>query len=145
MNTLLKLSKDALIYSTILIAGSLFIAKKLFGKKKTNKNFYDKNKKKTLLKTKLFFRSLSRGVEVRNTSEDNSDVTNNKYLKMKKFIENISKQYEKTALQEDKEINKEKEIIKNPGFQASAKKDQIFYYLLNNISTMMIQTNQEKC
>ena len=96
MNTLLKLSKDALIYSTILIAGSLFIAKKLLGKKKTNKNFYDKNKKKTLLKTKLFFRSLSRGVEVRNTFEDNSEVANNKYLKMKKFIENISKQYEKT-------------------------------------------------
>jgi hypothetical protein len=142
MNTLFKLSKDALIYSTLIIAGSVFIAKKLFGRKKTNKNFYDKNKKKAVLKTKLFFRTLTRGVEIRNTSEDNSDAANNKYLKMKKFIEKISKQYQKTAIQEDKEINTEKEKIHIPTIQPSTKKDQIFYYLLNNISTMMIHTGQ---
>jgi hypothetical protein len=148
MNTINKISKEALIYSTIVIAGSIFIVKKLLGKRKVNKNFYDKSKKKATLKTKLFFDNLMKGVQIRQSSNlDNSeslDSVNNKFVKMKKFIEKVSKQYEKTITQEEKEIKSEKGQIHISSIKSSTKKDQIFYYLLNNISTMMIQTNEQK-
>lgn len=167
MNTLFKLSKDLVIYSSIIVASTLFIAKKLFGKRKINKTFYDKNKKKISMKAKLFFRDLSKKVEIvettymedelegmenyssslNNTGGSNSlGRKNNKYIKMKRFVEKVTKEFDKslakTGASKDVEMGGKGEEKINI-CPAPTKKDQIFYYLLNNISTMMVKAGTQ--
>jgi len=135
MDTIAQITKEAMIYSTMLLAGGLFLLKRIFKRRKIDKNFFDKTKKKIVRKAKLFFSDLSKGIEIKsqnNKEDQNLNCKDYKYLKMKKFIENLPN----TSKQNDKNCPQDQHISNN-------KKDQIFYYLLNNISQMMIQTKQE--
>lgn len=130
MDTIAQITKEAMIYSTMLLAGGLFLLKRIFKRRKIDKNFFDKTKKRIVRKAKLFFSDLSKGIEIKsqnNKEEQNLNCKDNKYLKMKKFIENLPNKQNEKICSEDQQFSK---------------KDQIFYYLLNNISQMMIQTKQ---
>jgi hypothetical protein len=148
MNALYNITKETLLYTSVAIAGSIFIFKKIFGGKSRDKKFYDKYKRNLIKKSKLFFPENNPSkVEIKSEamaeySADNNP--NNKFLKMKNFLQKISMKYDKVD-NENKivlsESSKNCQIKRN-------KKDEIFYYLLNNISQMMIvnnnPTNEEK-
>jgi hypothetical protein len=143
-----KITKEAMLYSSIIVAGTIFILKKVFKRRKVDKEFYDRNKKKVVRRAKLFFSDVSKNVEIKqNANSHNMEVdSNNKYIKMKKFIENVSRQYVKTVRGEDEiKTDKEQKTTTTISSRSSNKKDQIFYYLLNNISNMMIVNKEEKC
>lgn len=130
MSAIVGFSKELILYSTIVLAGTVLILKKLFPKKKINKKIYDKNRKKILIKTKLFFDDLTKNVDVVKFQKD-EQVSNNKLYKLKKFVEKVT--------QESILINTSNEnSLKSP---PSSKKDQIFYLLLNNMSNIMIKTS----
>ena len=142
MNILTKLTQEAIIYSTCIIAGTVFIMKRLFGRRKVNKYFFDKNKKKITIRSKLFFSDMTKKVEIRNMNDlykqNAQNMEQNKFMKMKKIVEKISDEFKNSV------INKEQKEDKNTKNSLSpTKKDQIFYYLLNNISNMMTE-NQTK-
>ena len=143
-----KITKEAMLYSSIIVAGTIFILKKVFKRRKIDKEFYDRNKKKMIRRAKLFFLDVSKNVEIKqNANSHNMEVdSNDKYIKMKKFIENVSRQYVKTVRGEDEiKTDKEQKTTTTISSRSSNKKDQIFYYLLNNISNMMIVNKEEKC
>ena len=141
MNALSLFTKETLVYSSLLIAGTIFVVKRLFGNKKVDKSFYDKNKKKLTTRAKLFFCNLNKKVEIKQKNS-NSNVTGiakeneNKFSKMKKIVDKISNEFVKTYKEKD-----EDKTSKRRDFSPS-KKDQIFYYLLNNISNMMVESKK---
>jgi hypothetical protein len=144
MDTFTNVSKEALFYSTFILAGTMFVFKKLFGRRKVNKDFFDDKKKKLTRRSKLFFKNLKEKINIKSEihkQEDEIDLLNNKYAKMKQFVKQISSQFGKLN---EKDTN-EKDFSKIQNSIKGTKKDQIFYYLLNNISTMMTPNQNEKC
>jgi hypothetical protein len=140
MNSLSNIPKEIIIYSTVAVAGVVFIFKTFFGRKKVNKKFYDKNKKKICARAKLFFNDLSKKVEakqiVKNSDKIDSQIAD-KYYKMKVFVQKVADNIENT-------ITVEKDEKKCANAPPASKKDQIFYLLLNNVSNMMIQQQQNQ-
>lgn len=153
MNTSLSIiSKDVILYSTIILAGLVYSVKKLFGKKKTDKNLYDKSKRKLNMKSKLFFSEITKKVNLKLIHKNNTAkkrFSNSKLEKMAGYIEKISKEI--LAIDEGiKEKEKENDSNKfKPNAKSSSsnkiidKKEQIFFYLLNNVSTMIAKSNNE--
>jgi hypothetical protein len=119
MNIIKIVDKTIVLYTTIALAGFIYISKKLFSKK-VNKNFYNKKKKKTLRRFNILFTTIYKNIEVLSKNEDT--ITSDTIGKLKAFC--------------DQEKDTEKIKEKN-------KKDKIFYYLLQNVSNMIVQ-NQKK-
>lgn len=133
MNTLTKLTKKIAIYGIIVLAGAILVIKKLLPRK-TNKAFYDKTKKKTVRKFRLFFYNLNNKFEIKKVIYKDGQIErplNDKYEKMKNYVEKIANEHKKTS-----------ETPNNCG-ALNPKKDEIFYYLLNNISNMLIQNSKK--
>jgi hypothetical protein len=120
--------KKFALYTTIAIAGLVFISKKLFSKK-INKKFFNKEKKKTIRKFNILFSSLYKNIEIR--TKDKVAITTGTLGKLKSFCEKIYD--EKVKDDHPENIN----LIKS-------RQDQIFYYILQNVSNMIIQNNQKK-
>jgi len=138
------ISKDIALYSIIAVAGSVFIIKRIFSRKKINKNFYNHNKKKVCRVSKMYFKDLIKRIDVRprtihNKSDENL-IINDKYFKMKQFVQKVADSFEKTKILEEKDKDKTLCLIEDSG----TKKDQIFYYLLNNVSHMITQANNTR-
>jgi hypothetical protein len=121
-----NLNKTIVLYTTIALAGFVYISKRLFSKK-VNKKFYNKEKKKTLRRFNIFFTSIYKNIEVRN---NNKDTTTGTIGKLKAFCEKIYDEKNKDEHENIKEI-------KN-------RKDQIFYYLLQKVSKMIIQNQKNE-
>jgi hypothetical protein len=147
MNALYNITKETLFLGSIAIAGSLFLINKIFGGKSRDKKFYNNYKRNLIRKSKLFFTEYNPSkVEIKHEAivDDSGEASqNNKFYKMRNFLQKISIKYDKVENDNKKNMN---EISKNTQIKRN-KKDEIFYYLLNNISQMMIvnnnQTNEE--
>jgi hypothetical protein len=138
------ISKEIALYSTIVVAGTVFILIRIFSRKKINKNVYDKSKKKVCTTSKLYFKDLIKKIEVRPKINQNllekSLIKNDKYFKMKEFVQKVADSFEKTKILEQKDKDKSLCLVEDSG----TKKDQIFYYLLNNVSHMISQANNSR-
>ncbi len=119
------IDKTIVLYSTIAFAGFVYISKRIFTKK-INKKFYNKEKKKMIRKFSILFTSINKNIEVRikNKGEHSAGTIG----KLKAFCEKIYQ-----------EKNKDEHDIK----EIKSRKDEIFYYLLQNVSKMIIQNQQE--
>ena len=143
MNAISILTKETILYSTIIVAGMVLLFKKLFERKTRDKKFYEKHKKNLVRKAKLFFTNTSsKQVEIKAPDAliefSAESVRSNKYLKMKNFLKKISMKYDQVESRPETESKGAKAQIKRN------KKDEIFYYLLNNVSQMMIANNSQE-
>ena len=138
------------LYGTIVFAGAVFIMKRIFGRKKINKKYYDKNKKKVCRRSKIFFNDLTKKIEFKPTmiqiKEEENLIKTDKYFKMKEYVKKVADSYEKSKILanniEHKKDNEEKSQSKtNSQDESTNKKDQIFYFLLNNVSHMITHAN----
>lgn len=150
LNDIPKETFLSVLYGTIVFAGSLFIMKRIFGRKKINKKYYDKNKKKVCSRSKIFFNDLTKKIEVKPATiqikEEEILIKTDKYFKMKEYVKKVADSYENSKIISNKSENKndkeEKPQSKTHSQDDSTnKKDQIFYYLLNNVSHMITQSN----
>ena len=141
MNIINNLSKEIILYSTIILGGIIFISKRFFIKRKFNKQIYNGKIKKLKMKMKLFFKENTEKIEIKQNITSNminNQNTNDKYLKMKIFVEKVSNEFHNSIAKNEKQ----EDSNKNSLAVTVTKKDQIFYYLLNNISDMMVKTNK---
>ena len=158
MNTLSYITKEAALYSSIILASTIFILKKLLSRRKVNKLYYSDAKKKAAKKMKLFFNDLSKKViivsEKNNLGPDSNfstgSIADRKLELMKQYVQKLSKEFLSNSeapvvkhvtnqINEDKEDKDSVESVKLKKKIPPSKKDQIFFYLLNNVSEMMIQ------
>lgn len=130
MNALEEYSKEIILYSIILLSGTVLIFNNLFPKKKINKKFYDKNKKKLIILTKHFFDDLTKDVEV---VKFQNELSNNRLYKLKKFVEKLTSESLLINTSSENSLKK----------ASTCKKDQIFFLLLNNMSSIIIKTSND--
>lgn len=114
----LNTNNEIALYSSIITAAFIFVLKNFFvlGKKKQ----MNKNKRRLFLKAKLFFGSGNKKVELKKfQSKISTEVSNSNsnYDRVRQFIQRISS---------DTRSN-------DPNAAPDAKKDKIFYSLVNNL------------
>ena len=130
--SLSKLSNELVIYTTLAIAGIIFFSKNILFKNGEYKTI-EKKKKNTLKKFRNFFILFKRKLmpfKIVNRSDIDSNSLNSedKYNKIKKIIDQLTREPEKVKDEKDN-------LLDN-------KKDRIFNYLLNNMSRLIINENK---
>ena len=121
MNVFEKINKEIVLYGSIIIAGTIYVFKKILGKD-VNKKIY-RNKKKYLRGIRMLFGHVDKPIEIR---DNKTQIFNGVYGALKSFCDKMNS--EKLMIDNDKNL-------KN-------RKDEIFYYILNNVSNMVVQNKK---
>ena len=121
MNVFQKMNKEFVLYGSIIIAGTIYVYKKLFGKGDDKKIY--KSKKKYLRGIKKFFVQVDKEIGIR---DNKAQLFNGVYGALKNFCNKMNN---------EKVLNDNDKNLKN-------RKDEIFYYILNNVSNMVIHNKK---
>lgn len=145
MNRVSEYVKE-IIYSTLAVASGLFIYR-LFSKRKLNKKIMFADNKKLLKRLKLFFNEEIKGTKLQLKQEEEIIIELDpnklkeegaKYGKLMEFLKNV----ENNENSDEKKVSLNKLMLNDDN--SLRKEEQIFFYLFNNFSKMIIEANKQK-
>ena len=133
LNFVENISKEIALYSTIAIAGFIFIIKIFKSYKNKKKQILKKNMILMLMRNKLYFINLNKEIlTFKSTNLDKNDfvdIKSDKINNMQQYVKSLSTKCEIENESFEKEKNEEIKI--------STQKEKLFCYFLKNISQLI--------